>query len=124
MGARIAVGTMHAEERALARPFTRILGTELVIPHEIGKDAYGTFRGEFARAGTMLEAARAKARLGMTRTELNFGLASEGNSGPHPYIPFIPGGREVVLFSDDERDIEACGSIAVSRDKNLVAIRK
>ena len=59
-GARIALGTMHAKERALAKPFARILGAELVVPHDIDTDAYGTFTGETPRAGTMLDAARAK----------------------------------------------------------------
>ena len=114
-GARIALGTMHAKERALAKPFARILGAELVVPHEIDTDAFGTFTGEIVRAGTMLDAARAKARLGMTRTGLKFGLASEGRYGPHPYILFIPGGREVMLFIDDERGIEIRESIVVTR---------
>ena len=56
-----------------------------------------------------------KARLGITRTGLKFGLASEGSYGPHPYIPFIPGGREIVLFIDDERGIEIRESIVVTR---------
>ena len=114
-GARIALGTMHAKERALAKPFARILGAELVVPHDIDTDAYGTFTGEIARAGTMLDAARAKARLSMVRTGLKFGLASEGSYGAHPYVPFIPDGTEVVLFIDDERGIEIRESIVVTR---------
>lgn len=114
-GVRMTLGTMHAKERALAKPIARWLGAELIVPVGLDTDAYGTFTGEITRAGTMLEAARAKARLGMAHSGLRFGLASEGSYGPHPHILFIAGGREIVLFIDDERGIEVRESLVVTR---------
>ena len=111
----MALGTMHAKERAISKPFARILRADLVVPGGIDTDAFGTFTGEIERFGTMLDAARAKARAAMTQTGLRLGLASEGSYGPHPYLPFIPGGTEVVLFIDDERDLEVREAVVVTR---------
>jgi len=41
-------------------------------------------------AGTQLEAARRKARIGMELSGSLFGLASEGALGPNPGIGLIP----------------------------------
>ena len=117
-GTRIALGTMHAKERAIAKPFRRILEAEVVISTDIDTDAFGTFTGEIERKGTMLDAARAKARLAMQQTGLPLGVASEGSYGPHPYLPFIPGGTELVLFIDEERGIEVKHSFVVTRTNN------
>ena len=114
-GAGFALGTMHAKERAMARPFARLLGASVIVAEGIDTDAFGTFTGEIARAGTMRDAARAKARRAMDLSGLPQALASEGSYGPHPRIPFIPGGVELALFIDDERDLEIVETIVVSR---------
>lgn len=114
-GATIAIGTMHGKERAFAAPFARRLGARLVRPDAIDTDAFGTFTGEVARAGTMLEAARAKGRRAMELTGLTMAVASEGAYGPHPHAPLIPGGIELALFLDDGRGVEVKESIVVSR---------
>lgn len=41
----------------------------------------------------------------MTATGLPIGIASEGAHGPHPHIPFVPGGVELMLLVDDARGI-------------------
>lgn len=114
-GQRLALGTMHAKERAIAPPFARVLAAEIVVPEGLDTDAFGTFMGDVERVGTMLDAARAKARLAMQRTGLCRGIASEGSYGAHPLIPLIPGGSELVLFIDDERGIEVKYSFVVPR---------
>jgi hypothetical protein len=106
---------MHGKQRAIARPLSRVLAANLVVPSGIDTDAYGTFTGEVARYGSMVEAARAKARLGMQLAGTSLGISSEGSYGPHPYIPFIAGGTELVLFIDDERRIEVREAIVVKR---------
>jgi hypothetical protein len=53
----------------------------------------------------MRDAAIAKARLGMAASGLPIGLASEGSYGPHPQIPFVPGGVELMVLVDDIRGI-------------------
>ncbi|MFO1055639.1 MAG: DUF6671 family protein [Dongiaceae bacterium] len=111
----IALGTIHGKERAIARPFARRLGAALLLPDGIDTDAYGTFTGEIERYGTMVEAARAKAQLAIERTGLPRGLASEGSFQPHPLIPGLVRGTELVLFLDRERDLEIRDSVVTQR---------
>ncbi|MFO1039279.1 MAG: DUF6671 family protein [Geminicoccaceae bacterium] len=114
-GASVALGSMHGKERAIAAPLRRALGASLIVPSGIDTDAYGTFTGEVERYGTMLEAARAKARLAMAATGLPLGIASEGSYGPHPYLPLVAGGTELVLFIDDIRGLEIREALVVKR---------
>ncbi len=121
-GASIALGTMHGKERAIAPPFSRVLQAEIAVPPQIDTDIFGTFTGEIERQGTMLDAARAKARLAMNRIGTPFGIASEGTYGPHPYLPFLPGGSELVLFIDEKRGIEIKQTFVVTHTNyNCVA---
>lgn len=84
-------------------------------------DRLGTFTGEVERVGTPIETAIKKARLGMRGVGAKLGLANEGSFGPHPYIPFIPGCHEVIVFIDDELGIEIAESI-VSAETNYAHI--
>jgi hypothetical protein len=102
----VAFATMHGKEEAVAKAFARHLAASITVPVGIDTDALGTFTGEVPRAGTIVEAARAKALLAIKLTGLRCGLGSEGSFGPHPYIPFIPRDIEVLLFVDQENDIE------------------
>lgn len=97
-----SLATQHGKQRAIAAPFLRILGLGIVTPPGLDTDALGTFSGEVERRGTPLEACLDKARLGMAASGLPFGLANEGSFGPHPLVPFIPGGVEIMTFVDDE----------------------
>lgn len=96
---RVALGTMHGKAAAIAPPLAG-LGITVVVPDGLDTDAFGTFTGERPRAGTMLDAARAKARAAIAATGLPVGLASEGAYGPHPVIPFLAQGRELLLWLD------------------------
>lgn len=123
-GMHVALGTMHAKERAIAPPFMRMLGAKIVLPSRIDTDSFGTFTGEVERKGTMLEAARAKARLAMDVTGLPFGVASEGSYGPHTHLPFLSGGIELLLFIDDERGIEVSHAQPAARTNyDVVAVK-
>lgn len=98
---RIAFGTMHGKAAAVAPPLAG-LGIELVVPESFDTDRFGTFAGDIPRAGTMIEAARAKAREAAAATGLPVGLASEGAYGPHPAVPFLPVGRELLLWHEQD----------------------
>lgn len=104
-GRQAVLATMHCKEAAIAPPFSKQLGLTVVVPLDIDTDILGTFSGEIARKGTIEETAVAKARLGMSMTGLPLGIASEGAFGPHPSLPFIPAGIELLVFVDDERGI-------------------
>jgi len=104
-GRRISLATMHAKEKAISPAVTSMLGAQIVLPSRLDTDVLGTFTGEIERVGTMGEVAIAKARMGMQRTGLKLGIASEGTYGRHPYIPFAIGGSELMVFVDDEYDL-------------------
>ena len=69
-----AMATMHAKERAVARPLSRWLGAAVKVAPGIDTDAFGTFTGDIVRQGTMLDAARAKALAAIEATGLELGL--------------------------------------------------
>jgi hypothetical protein len=110
-GRRIALATRHAKESAIAPPVQDILGAELVVPADLDTDALGTFSGEVERQGTMGEVAVRKARLGMAATGLDVGLASEGSFGPHPQIPMLAVGMELMVLVDHERGLAIAESL-------------
>lgn len=93
---RVALGTMHGKEAAIAPPLAALGITLHLAP--IDTDRFGTFGGDIPRAGSMVEAARAKARAAAEATGLAVGLASEGAYGPHPQVPFLPLGQELLLW--------------------------
>ena len=107
--------TMHAKERAVARPFSRWLGAAVTVAPGIDTDAFGTFTGEIVRQGTMLDAARAKALAAIKATGLELGLGSEGSFGPHPAVPFIASGTEVLLCQDRKRGLEIHEMVVTDR---------
>lgn len=104
-GQRAVLTTMHGKERVIEPVLREELGLEIVVPNGLDTDSLGTFSGEIPRAGTMREAAVAKARLGMSATGLRIGVASEGSYGPHPHVPFLAGGIELLVLVDDIRGI-------------------
>lgn len=95
---RVALGTMHGKEAAIAPPLAA-LGIALTRA-VIDTDRFGTFSSEVTRTGTMLDAARAKARAAAEATGLPVAIASEGAYGPHPHMPFLPLGQEILLWLD------------------------
>jgi hypothetical protein len=97
--------TMHGKEAVVAPVLRERLGLAVVTASAVDTDALGTFSGEVPRTGTMLEAAIAKARLGMAQSGLAIGMASEGSYGPHPHVPFMAGGIELMVLVDDTRGI-------------------
>ncbi len=104
-GCRAVLATMHGKEAAVAPVLLDRLGLVVTTAPNLDTDALGTFTGEIPRASTIRETAIAKARLGMAASGLPIGIASEGSYGPHPSIPFIPGGVELMVLVDAARDI-------------------
>jgi hypothetical protein len=104
-GLHAVLATMHGKEAAIAPALRSRLGLTIRTAPQLDTDVLGTFTGEIPRSGTIRDAAIAKARLGMEAAGLPIGLASEGSYGPHPHIPFIPGGVELMVLVDDTRGI-------------------
>jgi len=109
---------MHGKERAVAPAFGQVVGLSVVATAAVDTDALGTFSGETPRRGTMLETAVAKARLGIEATGLRLAIAGEGSFGPHPQIPFLPSGIELLVFVDAEKGL-LIHKIAVVGKTNL-----
>lgn len=99
-GRRAAIATMHGKEGVIGAVLTKCLGMPVELAADVDTDSLGTFTGEIARKGAMLDAARAKARLAMARTGAGIGLGSEGSFGPHPVVPFLASGVEVIVLID------------------------
>lgn len=100
-GRRIALTTRHGKQKALAMPFALGLGASLELI-AADTDALGTFSGEVERTEDALGTCHRKALMGMEQTGLLLGLASEASFGPHPSLPLLAVGQELLVFVDRE----------------------
>lgn len=118
-GDRAVLATMHGKETAIAPLAERFLGLRLEVVAGLDTDSFGTFTRDVARSGSQLDAARAKiAAVFDMVPDVQIGLASEGSFGPHPYIPFCPLAREIVVLDDRKAGLELIGHYA-SLDTNF-----
>ncbi|WP_255089062.1 MULTISPECIES: DUF6671 family protein [unclassified Synechococcus] len=104
-GREVSLATRHGKERAMARPFRKALGTELVLAAGFDTDSLGSFSGERPRPADAETTCRLKAEAGMDATGLTLGLASEGSFGPHPSLPFLPLAIEWMTWVDRDRNL-------------------
>lgn len=105
-GQRVALLTQHGKERVIAPVLDAALGCRVERVDGFDTDTLGSFTRDIPRAGIQIEAARRKARIGMERSGLPLGLASEGAFGPDPMAGLFPWNVELLVFIDDERGIE------------------
>lgn len=104
------LATMHAKERVIAPLLERALGLRVKVSNGIDTDRFGTFSRDVERTGSQLDAARAKITAAFAESpDARVALASEGSFGPHPYIPFAPLAREIVVLADRARGLELIG---------------
>ena len=104
---------MHGKEQVIAPLVERFLGLRVETAARLDTDRFGTFSRDVDRCGTQLDAARAKITAALAMVpECSIGLASEGTFGPHPFIPFVPIGREIVVLADRRLNLEIVGSFA------------
>jgi len=95
-----ALATMHGKQAVIAPPLSSHIGICLTVPPDVDTDRFGTFTGDVPRAGSMRDAAIAKAKAAIAATGARLGMGSEGSFGPHPAIPFVAAGRETILLVD------------------------
>lgn len=120
-GAVAALGTRHGKERVIGPTLDAELGIRVEVAKDLDTDRFGTFTREIPRPGTALEAARSKARAAIeAHGGARFGLSSEGSFGPHPSVPFFPGGIEIVLLVDGETGLELTG-LDVTMETNFAS---
>lgn len=108
-GRAVALLTQHGKELLLAPVLDRHLGCAVTRVSGYDTDQLGTFTRDLPRAGTQIEAARRKARMGMTLSGLPLGLASEGAFGADPMAGLLPWNVEMLVWLDDERSLEVVG---------------
>jgi hypothetical protein len=113
-GRTVAFGTMHGKERLVAPILEERLGVTLLVPEGFDSDRFGTFTREVERAGSQLEAARAKARAAMAATGADLGLASEGSFNPDPHVPFLTRAQELIVLIDSVQGLELIGHHATT----------
>jgi hypothetical protein len=108
-GRQVVLLTKHGKQDLLKDAFESDLGCSLLHTDAFDTDQLGTFTRDVDRAGSQLEAARRKARIGMELTGVNIGIASEGSFGPDPFAGFFTWNTEILLWVDDELGIEVTG---------------
>jgi hypothetical protein len=104
------LATMHGKERVIAPLLERDLGLFVELALGLNTDRFGTFSREIERKGSQLDAVRAKIAAGFANAaHARVGIASEGGFGPHPYIPLLSLGRELIVLIDWETGLELIG---------------
>jgi hypothetical protein len=111
---RIGLATIHAKELAIAPPFRRVLGAEIVVAPD-DTDQLGTFSGEIPRPDALIETCLLKAELAFGSLDVDCALASEGSYGPIDRVPLVPGGVEIMAFVDHKRGIRVVETLATHR---------
>jgi len=104
-GKEAVITTKHEKGKLVAPAFQKILGLQ-VSECNTDTDTLGTFTGEIERKQSPRETVLIKARLGIEKSGVSIGIASEGSIGADPYIPFINSDLEMMAFVDAEHDIE------------------
>ena len=84
---RLGLATMHGKERAIAPPFRRVIGAEVVVAPNLDTDELGTFSGEVPRPDALVETALLKAEMVFRGSDVDCALASEGSYGPIDRLP-------------------------------------
>ena len=108
-GSSVALLTQHDKEKVVAPLLAAAIGCEVTLVTGFDTDQLGTFTRDIPRAGTQIEAARKKARIGMELAHLPLGLASEGSFGPDPFTGMFPLNVEMLVWIDDTLEIEVVG---------------
>lgn len=108
-GQRVVLLTQHGKEDIVGPVLFDAIGCRLERVTGFDTDTLGTFARDIPRAGTQVEAARRKARLGMTLSGCSLGLGSEGSFVPDPFTGLMPWNVEMLVWIDDELGLEVIG---------------
>ncbi len=106
---------MHAKELAVAPPFRRVLGAEIVVAPQLDTDSLGTFSGEVPRPDALVETCALKAELAFHSLDVDCAIANEGSYGPIESVPLVPSGVEIMTFVDRKRGIKIVETLDTHR---------
>lgn len=105
-GRNFAVSTMHGKEKVIAPVLKQKLDMTGVVPAGLNTDRLGTFLGDIERPGSMRTTLIRKAELGLQVSGLDISVANEGSFGPHPIVPYITIGTELIALIDRKLGIQ------------------
>ncbi len=111
-GRYAALLTRHSKEKTIAPVLESATGCRVLVESSYDTDLFGTFTLDIPRPASQMDTARLKAKKGMELLNADLGLASEGSFAPHPFNPFIPRNREIVILLDSMNNIEIYGEYA------------
>ncbi len=110
-GKTAVLGTKHGKDQVIRPVLAEALELTVVTPASFDSDVFGTFTREVIRERTAHETIRAKARAALERLpNAAFAIASEGSFGPHPEIPFVAAGLELVTLIARDGTLELLGT--------------
>ena len=107
-----ALLTQHGKEGVIAPVLAKLPGCRVEKVEGFDTDLLGTFTRDIARAGSQLDAARKKARIGMELSGFSIGIASEGSFGTDPFTRMLPWNSELLIWIDDRLGIEIVATSA------------
>ena len=105
----VALLTQHGKELVIAPIVESALGCRIEHVNGYDTDLLGTFTRDIPRAGSQIDAARMKARVGMRLSGLSVGMASEGSFGLDPMMGVLPWNVEFLIWIDDMCGMEVVG---------------
>lgn len=109
-GSDAIIATMHGKESVIAPVLAERLHLACHVPQGFNSDQFGSFSREVARPMSALETARAKIDLAFKLyPDISIGIASEGSFGPHPAIPLLALGREIIVLVDRKSGFQLVG---------------
>lgn len=109
---RVAIlATMHNKEKVISPLLKEHLEINVIVPQGLNTDVFGTFTREIKRPDTQIITARLKAKKALEMYDEEIAIASEGSFAPHPLIPYIYANREIIIFLDQENDLEIIGEV-------------
>ena len=106
IGRNLLVASKHEKEKVIAPLLQKALGVLPFVLHNLDTDIFGTFTGEIERVDDPFTTIRRKAEWGLSQTNDDLVVASEGSFGPHPSLFFVPADDEILLFIDKKNNIE------------------
>lgn len=109
-GRKGVLATMHAKEQVIAPTLQDGIGLIVDTIPDFDTDRFGTFSREIERAGSQLDAAKAKIAAALeARPDVEIAIASEGSFGPDPALPFVTLALEMVTLVDRRTGLELVG---------------
>ena len=118
IGRNLLISTNHGKEKVIGGLLQKTLGVLPIVLPNLNTDLFGTFTGEIERVDDPFTTIRRKAEWGLSQTDYDLVIASEGSFGPHPSLFFVPADDEILLFMDKKNKIEVIGR-EVSMETNF-----